>query len=92
MLSWWLNWYRICLQCRRPGLYSWLGKIPGEGNGNPRHILAWRMQWTEETGGLQSMGSPSDMTELLTHTMFMIQRCNIVISIIPEIITIINKF
>ena len=29
-------------------------------------ILAWRIPWPEETGGLQSMGS--DMTERLTHT------------------------
>ena len=29
-------------------------------------ILAWRIQWTEEPGGLQSMGSQeSDMTEQL---------------------------
>ena len=27
------------------------------------HILAWRIPWTEEPGGLQSMGSQSDMTE-----------------------------
>ena len=26
---------RICLQCRRPGFNSWVGKIPGEGNGDP---------------------------------------------------------
>ena len=26
-------------------------------------ILAWRIPWTEEPGGLQSMGSQSDMTE-----------------------------
>ena len=25
----------ICLQCRRPGFDPWVGKIPGEGNGNP---------------------------------------------------------
>ena len=26
---------RVCLQCRRPGLDPWVGKIsPGEGNGN----------------------------------------------------------
>ena len=25
----------VCLQCRRPGFDSWVGKIPGEGNGNP---------------------------------------------------------
>ena len=31
-------------------------------------ILAWRIPWTEEPGGLQSMGSQeSDMTYLLNH-------------------------
>ena len=24
-----------CLQCKRPGFDLWVGKIPGEGNGNP---------------------------------------------------------
>ena len=33
-----------------------LGRFPGEGNGYPLHILAWRIPWTEEPGGLQSMG------------------------------------
>ena len=38
-----------------------MGSIPGWGrslgvvNGNPLHILAWRIPWTEEPGGLQSM-------------------------------------
>ena len=32
-------------------------------------ILAWRIPWTEEPGGLQSMGrKESDTTERLTHT------------------------
>ena len=31
-------------------------------------ILAWRISWTEEPGGLQSMGSQElDTTEWLTH-------------------------
>ena len=31
--------------------------------------LAWRIPWTEEPGGLQSMGlQESDTTEQLTHT------------------------
>ena len=34
-----------------------LGRSPGGGNGNHYSILAWRIPWTEETGGLQSMGS-----------------------------------
>ena len=35
----------------------WLGRSPGGGHGNPLSILAWRIPWTEEPGGLQSMGS-----------------------------------
>ena len=34
-------------------------------------ILAWEIPWTEETGGLQSMGSQeSDRTEQLTLSLF----------------------
>ena len=34
----------------------------------PSSILAWEIPWTEEPGGLQSMGSQeSDMTEQLNH-------------------------
>ena len=34
-----------------------LGRFPGEGNGNPHSsILAWKIPWTEEPGGLQSTG------------------------------------
>ena len=32
------------------------GRSPGEGNGSPSHILAWRIPWTEEPGKVQSMG------------------------------------
>ena len=30
----------------------------------PSSILTWRIPWTEEPGGLQHMGSQSDMTEV----------------------------
>ena len=41
-----------------------LGRSPGGGHGNPSSIPAWRIPWTEEPGGLQSMGSQeSDLTE-----------------------------
>ena len=33
------------------------GRSPGEGNATHSSILAWEIQWTEEPGGLQSMGS-----------------------------------
>ena len=42
---------------KKPGFDPWVGKILEEGNGNPFCILAWRIPWTEEPGGLQSMGS-----------------------------------
>jgi len=34
-----------------------LGRSPEEGNGYYSSILAWRIPWAEEPGGLQSMGS-----------------------------------
>ena len=40
------------------------GRSPGEEMATHSSILAWRITGTEETGGLQSMGSQgSDMTE-----------------------------
>ena len=39
-----------------PGSIPGLGRSPGGGHGNHSSILAWRIPWTEEPGGLQSMG------------------------------------
>ena len=33
------------------------GRSPGEGTAPHSSTLAWRIPWTEEPGGLQSMGS-----------------------------------
>ena len=41
------------------GLIPRSGRSPGGGNGNHSSILAWEIPWTEEPGGLQSMGSQS---------------------------------
>ena len=42
-----------------------------KGMATHSNILAWRIPWTEETGGLQSMGSQeSDTTEQLTLSLF----------------------
>ena len=49
---------------RDTGSVPGLGRSPGGGNGNPLQYLAWRIPWTEEPSGLQSMGSQeSDVTE-----------------------------
>ena len=34
------------------GLIPGSGRSPGERNGSPLRILAWRIPWTEEPGGL----------------------------------------
>ena len=38
------------------GSVSGLGRSPGEGMATLSSILTWRSPWTEEPGGLQSMG------------------------------------
>ena len=34
------------------GLIPGLGRSPGEGNGNTLQYFAWKIPWTEESGGL----------------------------------------
>ena len=34
-----------------------MGRSLGKGNGYPHQYFAWKIPWTEEPGGLQSMGS-----------------------------------
>ena len=73
-LPWWLRWWRICQQCRRPGLDPWVRKVP------------WRREWRStpvfvpgESHGQRSFEghslcchkeSESDMTEWLTLSLF----------------------
>ena len=47
----------VCLQCRRPGFDPWVGKIPWRRKWQSIPVLLWKIQWTEEPGRLQSMGS-----------------------------------
>ena len=43
---------------QRPGFDPWTGRIPWRRAWQPHSsILAWRIPWTEEPGGLWSMGS-----------------------------------
>ena len=46
------------------GLIPGSGRSPGERSGNPLQCFpAWEISWTEEHGGLQSVGSQElDMT------------------------------
>ena len=40
------------------------GRSPGGGNGNPLQYPAWKIPWTEEPGGLQSIGLQNSWTQL----------------------------
>ena len=42
---------------RDAGSIHVLGRSPGGEHGNHSSILGWKIPWTEEPGGLQSMGS-----------------------------------
>ena len=47
------------------GAIPGLGRSPGVGMAMHSSILAWRIPWTEEPGGLLSMGSQElDTTEV----------------------------
>ena len=76
----WLPGYRIHLQCRRhrqrrvhsPGQENPLK----EGVATHSSILAWKISWTGEPGGLQSTGSQeSDMTEHSTAQLKKQKQC-----------------
>ena len=45
------------------GLIPGLGKYPGEGNATHSSILVWEIPWTEEPGGLQSVGLQKGWTQ-----------------------------
>ena len=63
-LPWWLRWWRIHLQHRRPGFYPWVQKVP------------WRMEWlptpeflpgeSKDRGWTPQGLKESDTTERLT--------------------------
>ena len=46
-----------CKRRKRPGSDSWIGKIPWRKKWQPTPVFfTWRIPWTEQPGGPQSMG------------------------------------
>ena len=58
-LSRWLSGWRICLNVGDAGSMPRPGRSPGGGHSNPLQYSAWRIPWTEDPGGIQSMESQS---------------------------------
>ena len=57
--SWWLSWWRIHLQCGRPGFDPWVGKIPWR-----RERLPTLVFWPGEFHGLYSLRGCKSWTQL----------------------------
>ena len=55
-----------------PGSVPGLGRSPGEGNDNPLQYSCLKNPWTEEFGGLQSMGSQRVRHNWVTNTLIKI--------------------
>ena len=59
VLPWWLSWYRIRLQCGRPGFEPWVGKIPWRRERLPTPVFwpgefhgqysPWGHKWSDTT-------------------------------------------
>ena len=69
-LPWWLRSKEPTRQLRRLGLDHPVAKISWRRKWQPTPILlTWRIPWTEEPGGLQSMGSQKNQTWLKSYSL-----------------------
>ena len=69
-----------CWWCR---FDSWVGKIPWKRKWQPTRLLAWEIPWTEEPGGLQSIGSQKSWSPLSTHTDFLLFETSLFSPLFP---------
>ena len=80
-LPWWFRRWSICLQCGRTWVRSlgWEDPLEKE-TATHSSVLAWRIPWTEEPGGLQSVGSQRvghDWVTLLYYTILYYKMCSV---------------
>ena len=70
VLPWWLSWLRVCLQCRRPRFYPWVGKNPCRREWQPTPVfLPGKFQGQRSLVGYCPWGhKESDTTEQLHFT------------------------
>ena len=58
-----------CSQCRRPGFDSWVGKIPGVGNGNPLQYSCLENSMDKAAWWAQFPGSQRVRNDWVTNTL-----------------------
>ena len=56
-LPWWLSGKEFTCNAGDVGLIPGLGRSPGVGNDYHSSIVAWRIPWTQESGGYSLWGS-----------------------------------
>ena len=64
-----------CRRCKRHGFNPWVGTIPWSRKWQPiSSIVAWKIPWTEEPGGLQSIGSKRVRQDWATEHTYTLQN------------------
>ena len=82
-ILWWLRWWRICLQCWRPGFNPRVGKTPLDKEmATHSSILAWRIPWTEPASYSPRGRKESDTTEGLNWTELSLTLASIILTIL----------
>ena len=69
------------------GLIPGSGRSPGEGLATHSSILAWRIPWTEEHDGLQSMGLQKVRHDGVTNTSLQLQLLLLSHSVVSDSVT-----
>ena len=71
--SWWLRWWRFCLQCRRPGFNLWVGEVHWRRVWQPTPVfLPGEFHRQRRLTGYRPRG---DMTDSLTHILSQAMIC-----------------
>ena len=71
VLPWWLSWLRVCLQCRRPRFYPWVGKNPCRREWQPTPVfLPGKFQGQRSLVGYCPWGHKESDTTEQVHTLW----------------------
>ena len=90
-LPWWLRRWRLCPQCGRLSFDPWLGKTPWRREWQPTRVLALRIPWIEEAGGLEFMGSQRVRHNWATNSIILCQTHTYIHTRFSSVTTVLPK-